>query len=203
MRIVLKYILYVVIFCSILIVVCGNPETDSKTSYMNSNGSHLKNNIHQELSWKMQIGDTSTYFLPYPIIFTYNQDTVIVYDVDGMCAAKLSNDTLNEIYVILEVLSRNDSMFYVNAGYSNADTPVCVGFVHKRGLCTYVNYSQNGNIALYCHPLEEGVCYSLKYISSPIEVLDVFNGWVRVKLIQNNIVYEGWLSPAEQYKNVY
>lgn len=196
-RIVLKYILYIIY--SFFIVICCK----SETNYIKSNERHLKNNTLQELSWKMQIGDTSTYFLPYPIIFTYTQDTVVVYDKDYKCITKLSNDTMNEVYVILEVLSRNDSMFYVNAGYSNADAPVCIGFVHKSRLCTYVNYSQNGDIALYCHPLENEICYFIRYTSSQIEVLDAFNGWLKVKLMQDNIVYEGWLSPAEQYKNVY
>lgn len=197
-RIVSKYILYV-IFCGFFIVICCK----SETSYTKLHESHLKNNTLQELSWKMQVGDSSTYFLPYPIIFAYNQDTVVVYDKDYKYVTQLSNDTMNEVYVILEVLSRNDSMFYVNAGYSNADAPVCIGFVHKIGLCTYVNYPQNGGIALYCHPLEEEICYSLRYTSSQVEVLDVFKGWLKVKVMQDNVVYEGWLSPVEQYKNVY
>ena len=132
-----------------------------------------------------------------------------IYDLpNGEVVSTIRNNADEENFVLFDLLQKNDSMFYVAAYYSLDDDFIAKGWVFK---CKhFVVYDRMYNpekypLILYEKPNDTSriICKKMYYTIGAHEVIDFSGKWLKVKVIINRKMYEGWLSPEMQCCNVY
>lgn len=114
-------------------------------------------------------------------------ETVIMYkSLNEDSALKLQHNFEEEDYITFNIISKNDSMFYVEANYE------INGFIGRGWIKRSVpikifarNYMQSLN--LYSNPAKESSvqCEIKEYIPEQYDVLDYDGLWLKIRIIHN------------------
>lgn len=141
-----------------------------------------------------------------PVLMDINYTGVkYLYDKpDGRVIHKLAHDIKDEDYIVLTILDKSDTMFYINAEYSFKGY-IGSGWIKKdKTICIY-SRAYNNELNLYKAPnYESGIqCTIPKYNPGLYTVTDCDDKWLRVNTYFEGKYYEGWLAPNMQCANPY
>lgn len=127
-----------------------------------------------------------------------------LYDTPGGSVIKILKHNLeDEDYIGFKIISRNDSMFYVEAYYSIKGF-IAKGWIKKDKYLGIYARSYDTNLKLYKEPgVNSEILASEEYNPCMYQVIDSSGGWLKIKAKIKNKTYEGWISPDMQCANVY
>ena len=134
---------------------------------------------------------------------------IYVYDKpDGKIIKTLKNNIEETNFVMLDLLQKNDSMFYVIAYNSLEGDTITRGWImksHHLGTYSRAYAPEIDPLILYKNPNDtlQIVVKDTVYNPEMYEVVDFEGKWLKVKTKINGKNYEGWLSPEMQCSNVY
>lgn len=134
---------------------------------------------------------------------------IYVYDKpDGKIIKTLKNNIEETNFVMLDLLQKNDSMFYVIAHNSLEEDTITRGWImksHHLGIYSRMYTPEIDPLILYENPNDtlQIVVKDTVYNPKMYEVVDFEGKWLKVKTKINGKNYEGWLSPEMQCSNVY
>ena len=134
---------------------------------------------------------------------------IYVYDKpDGKIIKTLKNNIEETNFVMLDLLQKNDSMFYVIAYNSLEEDTITRGWImksHHLGIYSRMYTPEIDPLILYETPNDtlQIVVKDTVYNPEVYEVIDFEGKWLKVKTKINGKNYEGWLSPEMQCSNVY
>lgn len=134
---------------------------------------------------------------------------IYVYDKpDGKIIKTLKNNIEETNFVMLDLLQKNDSMFYVIAYNSLDGDTITRGWImksHHLGTYSRAYAPEIDPLILYKNPNDtlQIVVKDTVYNPEVYEVVDFEGKWLKVKTKINGKNYEGWLSPEMQCSNVY
>lgn len=134
---------------------------------------------------------------------------IYVYDKpDGKIIKTLKNNIEETNFVMLDLLQKNDSMFYVIAYNSLEEDTITRGWImksHHLGIYSRMYTPEIDPLILYENPNDslQIVAKDTEYNPEMYEVVDFEGKWLKVKTKINGKNYEGWLSPEMQCSNVY
>ena len=134
---------------------------------------------------------------------------IYVYDKpDGKIIKTLKNNIEETNFVMLDLLQKNDSMFYVIAYNSLEEDTITRGWImksHYLGIYSRMYTPEIDPLILYETPNDslQIVVKDTVYNPEVYEVIDFEGKWLKVKTKINGKNYEGWLSPEMQCSNVY
>ena len=181
-----------IIFIAVLLSCANKVTQDKEISEENmTNQSELYENV-------------ATVFLD--IDFT---GEIYVYDKpDGKIIKTLKNNIEETNFVMLDLLQKNDSMFYVIAYNSLEEDTITRGWImksHHLGIYSRMYTPEIDPLILYKNPNDtlQIVVKDTVYNPDVYEVIDFEGKWLKVKTKINGKNYEGWLSPEMQCSNVY
>ena len=139
----------------------------------------------------------------------YFTGEIYVYDKpDGKIIKTLKNNIEETNFVMLDLLQKNDSMFYVIAYNSLEEDTITRGWImksHHLGTYSRAYAPEIDPLILYENPNDtlQIVVKDTVYNPEVYEVVDFEGKWLKVKTKINGKNYEGWLSPEMQCSNVY
>lgn len=130
---------------------------------------------------------------------------LILYDnLNGKVLKTLKHNFEEEDYIGLEILNKNDSMFYVNASYEIG------GFIGKGWIKKNKNigiysraYDQPLNLYSQANKKSEIIAVLKEYNPDMYIVIDCIGKWLKVKTIIKGKLFSGWMAPDMQCCNVY
>lgn len=134
---------------------------------------------------------------------------IYVYDKpDGKIIKTLKNNIEETNFVMLDLLQKNDSMFYVIAYNSLEEDTITRGWImksHYLGIYSRMYTPEIDPLILYKNPNDtlQIVVKDTVYNPEVYEVMDFEGKWLKVKTKINGKNYEGWLSPEMRCSNVY
>ena len=134
---------------------------------------------------------------------------IYVYDKpDGKIIKTLKNNIEETNFVMLDLLQKNDSMFYVIAYNSLEEDTITRGWImksHHLGIYSRMYTPEIDPLILYENPNDslQIVVKDTVYNPEVYEVIDFEGKWLKVKTKINGKNYEGWLSPEMQCANPY
>ena len=134
---------------------------------------------------------------------------IYVYDKpDGKIIKTLKNNIEETNFVMLDLLQKNDSMFYIIAYNSLEEDTITRGWImksHHLGIYSRMYTPEIDPLILYEMPNDtlQIVVKDTVYNPEMYEVVDFEGKWLKVKTKINGKNYEGWLSPEMQCSNVY
>lgn len=124
---------------------------------------------------------------------------------NGIIIKYLKHNFKEEFYINLDILDKNDSMFYVRA-YCHSDGTTIKGWIIKDNIIGIYSRGYIGNpLTLYSQPnLKSKSIYRFNdNISNMYIVIDCIGQWLKVKTRYKGKLYIGWMSPDMQCCNVY
>jgi hypothetical protein len=148
------------------------------------------------------------------IDWRYNKNIKVFSDSEGKYLLdKIKNDNKNENYLFFKIIETNKNFLKVEIGlgFSLSDNiSYIIGWIKKEKYLVTVGrlYSETSNpINLYSEPnTNSKIKSTLTYSITPepyLTILDCSNGWLYVKYIKKNKIYEGWINPSDECANPY
>lgn len=127
-----------------------------------------------------------------------------LYDQPGGSVIKnLKHNLEEEDYIGFNIISRNDSVFYVEAYYSIKGF-ISKGWIKKDKYLGIYARNYDVKMKLYKEPnINSKVLWHEEYNPSMYEVIDSSGEWLKIKVVTKNKTYEGWIPPEMQCANVY
>lgn len=121
----------------------------------------------------------------------------------GKIVRLLKHNFEEEDFIVFDLMSKNDSMFYVKAYYA-IDGFIAEGWITKDFVGIYSRDCGNPFV-LYKQPDKtKGVqCTVKEYNPGAFFVTDYQGKWLKVKAVIEGQLYEGWMSPDMQCPFVY
>lgn len=146
------------------------------------------------------------------IDWRYNKNIEVFSDSEGkQILNKIKNDNKNENYLFFKIIETNNKFIKVEIGLGLSDKiNYIIGWIKKEKYVVTVGriYSETSNpINLYSEPnINSKITCTLTYSITPepyLTILDCSNGWLYVKYIKKNKIYEGWINPYDHCANPY
>lgn len=122
---------------------------------------------------------------------------------DGKVLYRISNDSLDEVFYVLNMKSVDGKWLKVQP-VSITDTSNAAGWINIENVGIYTS-NYNRPLMLYKSPKKSDQ-YLFKINDYHPEMLPVFeykDGWLLVELIVDGKINRGWLSPQDQCANPY
>ena len=135
----------------------------------------------------------------------YKGSVILYNEPSGSVLKKIQHNFSNEDYVVLDIIGKNDSMFYVNANFSIKGL-ICKGWVKKDNpVLGIYSKAYNGNLKLYEKPgINSKInCIVKKYTPQLYHVIDCQKNWLLVYIEVYGKKYKGWMDPTMQCDNPY
>ncbi len=122
----------------------------------------------------------------------------------GQVIHVLKQDFEGEDYIVMTILDKNDTMFYVSADYS-IKGHIGYGWINKdKTICIYSRlYSVELNLYKAPNYESEIKCTKPDNNMDLYIVTDCDGRWLRVRAYLEGKHYEGWLEPIRQCNNPY
>lgn len=131
-------------------------------------------------------------------------EEVPIYDNSGRVIATVHNDTIEENFVMIQLIDKNDSMYYVHISYSAYGEKEYIGWIYRSlpfitYTSTYSPDKQGFYDQLYSKPDENSavVVKRKNYCSDPFQVIDFdskHSSWIKVSIKEaDGSISEGWL----------
>ena len=134
----------------------------------------------------------------------YSGVILMYQSLDENSVIELQHDFEEEDFITFDIISKNDSMYYVEANYE-INGFIGKGWIRRNvPIKIYVrNYSQSLN--LYSFPQKDSPvqCEIKEYLPAMFDVLDYDGYWLKVKINFKDRECEGFLSPDMQCCNPY
>lgn len=123
----------------------------------------------------------------------------------GKVTGTIKNDSVREDYILLGLIEKNDSMFYVEAYSSLSDEVTRRGWLKKSPHLGIFSSKYQGDLVLYelADNKSKVVVVEREYNSGVYEVVDFCDGWLKIKAEVDGAFFEGWIPPEEQCCNPY
>jgi hypothetical protein len=130
---------------------------------------------------------------------------VNLYSDKGKVIKQLKHNIKDEDYLLLKIISKNDSMYFVEANYAIAGF-IAKGWVKKKNSVLGI-YSRaySSILNLYKHPGKTSEIQSTvkEYAPDFLPVKDCENNWLYIDIKIANKEYKGWMAPEMQCANAY
>jgi hypothetical protein len=139
-------------------------------------------------------------------LINYNFIELIpVFDnVDGTIMSSISNDSINEDYLLLTILDVQKEYFKVSIRSTNSEK-ILNGWIKKAAyIGTYArNYVENETLMLYSYPDKNSNVESVVdfWIPDLYSITDCNGTWVKVRITYMGKTYSGWLEKNMQCAN--
>ena len=137
--------------------------------------------------------------------FEYKEFIDIYDSANGDVIHKIRNGMYDEDDIIIfNIEESTDSMFHVTAFYNNEKDSV-IGWIKKSNNIGVYSRAYCSPLKLYIRPNIKSKIWSIMYSYCPnmFVVIDIKDGWLKVKTEYNNQIYQGWMPPWHQCANPY
>lgn len=139
------------------------------------------------------------------VFFDLNsKDKLIVYN-DSKKSKKLkevTHDFDNEDYIIIKLLSSNDSMYQVDVSYSIAGF-VVKGWISRNNSLFVFSRAYEKDLLLYDSPKSNSKHRAIEYTVSPLKVIGSNACWLKIEIVHDCTRITGWIPPESQCANPY
>lgn len=131
--------------------------------------------------------------------------TVNLYSDKGKITKQLKHNLKEEDYLVLKIIGKNDSMYFVEANYAIAGF-IGKGWVKKKNSVLGI-YSKaySSTLKLHKHPKKTSEIQSTIKEYSPdfLPIKDCDSNWLYIDIKIANTKYKGWMAPEMQCANAY
>jgi hypothetical protein len=135
------------------------------------------------------------------------QGQVYIYDkVDGIIIDSISNDSLNEDFVVMSISDFQKGFFHVRLQHTIKEISKCGWIKANKYIGTYArNYEDDIILNLYVDPEKNSKVETnvSRWIPELYEITDCKGNWLKVRLNYVDKSYSGWLEKEMQCANPY
>lgn len=189
----------IILIETILSVACY----DKKTEYQNRESLDEIEGVCENDSMvnEMRTIENANVFLD----IDYYGEIAVYNHPQGTVIYKIKNDSIQEEYVLFDLIDKNDSMFFVEAYSSLSNNMTTKGWIKKSSHLGIFSSVYQGSMVLYKEPDKKSLAIKndKQYCPDMYEVVDFKDNWLKIIVKDNGRSIEGWMPPEEQCCNVY
>jgi hypothetical protein len=175
-----------------LLFSCGNKNTSAQINNLQIKDTLYANNVY--------VMHNDTNFVAVFLDIEYAGKINVFDKPNGKITKTLENDFEKDKYINLDLLSKNDSMFYVVA-YDAMDCEFIIkGWIYKKSYLSVYFSTYDRDLIIYkkAYDKKNIIVAGKENDFSNVKVLDFEGRWLKINFKYKEKNYEGWLSPDMQ-----
>ncbi len=148
------------------------------------------------------IGLRGDSLIPLCEAFIIGGGEVMLFDkINGKIISKIQNNNELEIHFSVKILYQSGDWFHV---ITEAEGRRDTGWIKNQS--TLATYSRNyrDTLRVYDYPSGKGIVCSIPdYFTSPMNIVECQENWIKVRISDNNYECEGWILKSMTCPNPY